>query len=105
MTVLRFIGALFLLAAIIALTADLSRTKQSTSPHPMFTSIAGHWADFAPQSLAGAQRQVQTRVHPLLWDPLILSIIRLPAWLSLGGIGLAALYFGRRRRRLEIFVN
>lgn len=104
MIVLRFIGALFLLAAVIALAADVTRARTG-APGPIFTSIAKHWADFAPQSLAAAQAQVQSHIHPLLWDPLIASIIRVPAWISLGGMGLLALYFGRRRRRLEIFSN
>jgi hypothetical protein len=104
MAVLRFIGALFLLAAAIALTADVTRVSQGGAPRPIFASIAKHWGDFAPQSLAGTQAQVR-RAHPILWDPLISSIINLPAWLSLGGMGVLALYLGRRRRRLEIFQN
>jgi hypothetical protein len=104
MLVLRFIGALFLLGAVIALTADLSRTSRPPQA-PVFTSLLKHWSDFAPQSLKAAQTSVQTRMHPVLWDPVILSLLSLPAWISLTVLAILSFWAGRPRRRVEIFVN
>ena len=103
MLVLRFIGSLFLLGAVIALTSDLSRPSRPGAP--MFTSIHKHWADFAPQTLAAAQKSVETRTHRLVWDPGIRSVLAIPAFVSFGGLAVLMLYAGRPRRRVEIFMN
>lgn len=103
MLVLRFIGSLFLLGAIIALTSDLSRPRRAGAP--MFTSIYKHWSDFAPQTLATAQKTVQTRTHNFVWDPGIRSVLAIPAFVTFGGLAVLMLYAGRPRRRVEIFMN
>ena len=103
MLVLRFIGSLFLLGAIIALTSDLSRPRRPGAP--MFTSIYKHWSDFAPQTLAATQKTVQTRAHNLVWDPGIRSVLAIPAFVTFGGLAVFMLYAGRPRRRVEIFMN
>lgn len=103
MLVLRFIGSLFLLGAVIALTADLSRPPRPDTPQ--LASLHKHWSDFAPQSLAAAQKTVQTRAHRLVWDPVITSILATPAFAAFGVLAVLLLYIGRPRRRVEIFVN
>lgn len=103
MLVLRFLGALFLLGAVIALTSDLSRPPRPNVP--VFTSTLKHWQDFAPQTLAAAQKTVETRAHPLLWDPLIRWPLSVPFWIALCAVALLLVYLGRPRRRVEIFIN
>lgn len=103
MLVLRFIGSLFLLGAVIALTSDLSRPPRPNAP--TFTSIYKHLSDFAPQTLAATQKTVQTRTHPLVWDPVIRSVLSIPAFGTFGVLAVGLLYLGRPRRRVEIFVN
>jgi len=105
MTVLRFLGGLFLLAAVIALTADFTRADPGGALLPPFASLLKHWADLAPQSLAAAKRAVEVRAHPLIWDPVIRSLLMLPAWMSLGAVGLLLSWLGRPRRRVDIFAN
>ena len=103
MLVLRFIGSLFLLGAVILLTSDLSRPQRAGTP--AFASIHKHWADLAPQTLASAQKTVATRTHGVVWDPLIVSVLNIPAFLTFGALAALCLYLGRPRRRVEIFVN
>lgn len=105
MTTLRFIGALFLIAAIITFVADVTPRPSTSGRRPGLTSIAMHWNDVAPQSYAAARKTVQTRLHPLVWDPLIASVIGLPAWLSLGLVAGAFFWWGRPRHRVEIYIN
>jgi hypothetical protein len=105
MTVLRLIGMLFVIAAIIALTSDLSRGPSTDTAAGTFASLYRHWSDFAPQTLAATQKFVANRLHPLVWDGIIRPFLILPAWMSLGSIGLVLAYLGRRRRRVEIFTN
>jgi hypothetical protein len=103
MLVLRFIGSLFLLGAVIALTSDLSRPQRGDAP--TFASIHKHWSDLAPQTLAGAQKTVATRTHRVVWDPMIVSVLNVPAFMTFGALAVLFLYLGRPRRRVEIFVN
>jgi len=103
MIVLRFIGSLFLLGAVVALTADLSRPQRSDTP--MFSSLHRHWAELAPQTLSAAQKAVETRTHRLVWDPLIKSVLAVPAFVTLGVLAVLLLHLGRPRRRVEIFIN
>lgn len=104
MLVLRFIGSLFLLGAVIAFTADISRPVRLPGA-PMFTSIHKHWSDLAPQTLAAAQKTVASRAHPIVWDPLIRSLLLVPAFLTFGVLAVLCLYLGRPKRRVEIYVN
>jgi len=103
MLVLRFIGSLFLLGAVIAFTGDLSRPHRPGTP--AFASIHKHWADLAPQTLAGAQKTVASRTHRVVWDPVIVSVLSVPAFVTFGALAVLCLYLGRPRRRVEIFVN
>ena len=104
MAALRFVAGLFLLVAIIALVFDATRV-QLGMPGPPSTSLLKHLSDFAPASLAAAQRAVQKNIHPVVWDPLIKSFLSLPAWASFGVIGLLLAYAGRRRHQINIFTN
>ncbi len=105
MLALRFIGSLFLLAAVIAATADLSRPQAVRANAPMFTSVHKHWSDYAPQTLAATQKTVQSRAHPIVWDPFIRSLLNVPAFLWFTALAVLFLWLGRPRRRVEIFVN
>lgn len=103
MLAVRFIASLFLLAAVIALTADMSRPRRAASP--MVWSVERHWTEIAPQSLANARKSVATRTHPVVWDPVIRTVLSVPAFLMLGAASAGLFYLGRPRRRVEIFVN
>jgi hypothetical protein len=103
MRALRFIASLFLLGAVIALTADFSRPRQANAP--MLSSFERQWTDVAPQSLATFQKTVRTRTHSFVWDAMIRPLLAIPTAVWLGGLSLLFFYLGRRRRRVEIFVN
>lgn len=103
MLVLRFIGSLFLLGAVIALTSDLSRPRRPGAP--TFVSIHKHWADFAPQTLASTQKLVATRTHGYVWNPGIVTLLNVPAFVTFGACAALFFYLGRPRRRVEIFIN
>src|SRR5262249_35091072 len=105
MVALRFIGALFALAAVIALVADLTPRASTNAVRPGMTSIAMHWNGIAPQSFSNAREAVRNRLGRWVWDPVITSVIGIPAWITLGLISAACFYVGRPRRRIEIFTN
>ncbi len=103
MSALRFIASIFLVLAAVILVADLTPTRSTVAPG-VGVSLAKHWSLLAPLSLTGAQRSLQA-LHPLLWDPLVKSLLAIPAWLFFASIGAACAYAGRRRRRVNIFTN
>ena len=37
------------------------------------------------------------QIHPLLWDPILLNILKAPTWAVLGVLGAALLYAMRKR--------
>lgn len=95
---LRFVGALFIIGAIIAITADLSRPWADRGP----SSLHRHLNDFAPQTLAAMKLDAPTRT---MTARLAKTYLDLPAILSLGLTGAILLWLGRRRRQIRIYAN
>jgi hypothetical protein len=50
----------------------------------------------APGKLALAQAFVARQVHPFIWDPVLVDLMRLPAWLAVGAIGCLAIRLGSK---------
>lgn len=104
MAVLRFIAGLFLLIAVVAFVADLTPWLQGGKPLAA-TSFGKHWADMAPATLKAAQSAVTRTTGAWLWDIFIVKAISLPTWLLFGLLAALSGWLGRRRRRVEVFVN
>jgi hypothetical protein len=103
MAALRFLGSFLLLLAAVVLIADVTNARGPVGGG--FTvSLAKHWAGLAPSSLAAAQKSIQA-VSPLLWDPLVKTLLAMPAWATFGLLGGLLAWIGRRRRRVNIYVN
>ena len=105
MLALRFIGSVFLLAAVMALVSEITRAQLGIAGAP-FTPLLQQVTELAPATLNALQRGIQGATHPLVWDLLIKPLLRLPAWGLFGAIGLALIWLGRRRRqRLDVYSN
>ena len=104
MPALRFFGGVFLLIAAVILIADLTNARGITTAG-FSVSLAKHWAKLAP-SLARSQSEEPAGDQPLFMGPDSHgSLLKLPAWAWFGLIGALMAWFGRRRRRVNIFVN
>jgi hypothetical protein len=103
MPTLRFLGGLLLLLAAVILVADVTNARGNVVGG-LWVSIAKHWASLAPTSLASSQKAIQS-TSGLLWDPVVKSLLALPAWAAFGGLGALLAWIGRRRRRIDIYVN
>jgi hypothetical protein len=101
---LRFISAVLLVAAIIALTMDVTRW-QTEPDGPLFQSLAAQIRASAPATLDGIGKSISNATHPLLWDPLLTGLLNLPAWLILMLLSVLLAYAARERRQIEIFTN
>jgi hypothetical protein len=104
MTVLRFLASLFLLVAVIALASDATPPLSGVGPFKA-TSIAKHWGDISPASLAAAKTTVSDATFPWVWDYMLAPLLALPTFLMFGLLALAAGYAGRRRHKVNIYVN
>ncbi len=103
MAVFRFLAAVFLLVATIALVVDATPPIYGAAPFKG-TSLAAHWKDLAPSSYQAAQKAA-TNVSAAVWDDAIAPVIALPTFVIFGVLALLAGYAGRRRKTVRIFVN
>jgi len=101
---LRVSGRLILIAAVVALVYDATRTFAGGSGVVM-TSLWDHWNGIAPASLEIARKFLATTVHPMAWEMGLKPVLALPASLVAAVTGLALVWIGRRRREVAIFVN
>ncbi len=89
--IVRVAAMLVLAAGFAALVIDGTR------------SIAGGelsltpFSDLLKSRLPGLEQAIGKNIHPLLWDPVATSLLRLPAWLVLALLGLLLLRVARRR--------
>jgi hypothetical protein len=104
MVMLRIFARILLVAALLALVSDGTRTI-ATDGGIVVTSFLEHWADLAPASLETVKRTLSLKVHPALWDGVLARLLSLPAWLVLGGAAVIIGYAARKRRRLNVYAN
>jgi hypothetical protein len=101
---LRFLAGIFLLVAVMAAVNDVTRSMAAGARVPP-VSTQEHWSRLASVTLATTRNAVQRKTHPLVWDPVLVSILQLPAWGLFGLVGALLAYAGRRRREVNIFAN
>lgn len=98
--IFRLLGQWFLAIGVVAAAVD--GTKSIAASKLVLTPLGVHWFQFAPQSLNAAQAGVQRHVSPLLWDPVIQSVLLMPTWLIAGVLGALFVWIGSRRKRRRI---
>jgi hypothetical protein len=104
MWILRTLGVWSLLAAMIALTIDGTRSL-ATPGQLQMARLAETWNQVSGESMAAFQAGVETHVHPFLWDPVILAVLQVPTWIFFTGLGLLLYWLGRRRERRSVYIN
>jgi hypothetical protein len=104
MFLLRIIGLWLLILGFMAFVYDATKTMANNGSLSI-TSLGGHWVSLHEQSYKFVEEMVSTSLHPFVWDPVLESALLLPAWLALGVIGSWLYWIGRKRKRIEIFLN
>lgn len=100
----RFISAIMLLAAVMLLTSDVTRW-QVGADGPTFFSLADHIKTLAPATYEGVAKTVAIGIHPLVWDPLLLSILAIPAWIFFAAFSALTAFAAREPKRINVFIN
>ena len=104
MAVLRFLASLFLLAAVIAFAADVTQGLNGPGGFKA-SSFAQHWEQLSPKTLSSTKEVMSASRVSGLWTFGIAPIITLPSFVLFGLLAALAGYAGRRRRRVEIYIN
>ena len=104
MVLFKFFGSWFLAFGVLALVNDVTRAL-APGTKLAFLSMRGLWQMVSETSLTALQTTVHNSLHPLLWDPVLVAVLKLPAWFLLVGIGSGLCFLGRRRRQVELFTN
>jgi hypothetical protein len=104
MAALRFLASVFLLLAAVVLVADLTLARPGTAGG-LLTSLGQHWQALAPQGMAAAQKGMQAGAMKYAWAYAIRPLLVMPSWLLFLAVGLMFAYVGRRRRKVNVFIN
>jgi hypothetical protein len=91
----RFLGMLLLAAAFAALIID--GTKSIAANAVIYTPAAETAQQMFPEKFKLLQPGLE-RIHPMLWNPVMADILRLPVWIIIAVFGLVCLLLGRRPR-------
>jgi hypothetical protein len=91
-----FVLGLVLLA--LALAALANELVQASAGSWRSIALGELWFRLAPGSLNLSQAIVQRYLLPSLWDPVLINVLLLPAWLVFGLPGLLLVWLGRPRR-------
>jgi hypothetical protein len=91
----RFLGVLLLAAAFAALIID--GTKSIAANAVLYTPTADTAAQIFPEKFKLLQPAL-VQFQPLLWDPVMTSILRLPIWIIIAVAGIICLLLGRKPR-------
>ena len=90
--------ALMLLAFAAASAETLPRALPGV--RGMYISAYDLWYAAAPGNLVVAQIRIEKFLHPWLWDPVIVTVLVLPAWALFGLPGVALAWFCRSHRTM-----
>lgn len=93
----RLVGMFTLAVAVIMAVLDVTRTIAAS--RLVVTPLNTSWITVAPDSLEAAQHFVQTRLHPLFWDPFVVAVLNLPGFVVFGVAAFLLYALGRKRRR------
>ena len=95
--VARVIGTWMIALALILIVVD--GTKSLAANQPVMTSLASYWQGFDMASWAAVQGLIASYLEPFAVGDLAEAILSVPAFAVSGGLGLIALFFGRKRRK------
>ena len=85
MLIIRLIGWIFVIAALIILLIELRFWFTSGEWH--LNPIGQLWYQLHAESLNIAQAIIQRYLHPSIWDPWIVAILLTPGWPTFSTIG------------------
>lgn len=92
----RLLGLLTLALALITAVLDIARSIADSAL--ITTPLGKDWFELSVSSLNLTQAIVQRYLHPMIWDPVIQTILQMPSWLVFTVIALFFLWIGRKKK-------
>ena len=93
--IFRLLGFLAIALAFALLVKDATRSIAGGTL--AMTPLGQDAALWFPAKFALLQPLLERNVHPLLWDPVALTLLRAPTWAVLGCAGMLVFYAVRPR--------
>jgi len=93
--VFKIVGLTVLALALVLAVLDV--TRSITASEIVLTPLAQTWSTISPTSLEGARQFIAGLGLPWLWDPVLLTVMRLPSWLLFWFIAMLLMWSGQRR--------
>lgn len=80
---MRFVFRLLALStlAIAVIAAVLDAARSLGASRLVTTSLAESWMQLSPDTLTRSGEWAEQHLYPLLWDPIVLSVLKAPTWL------------------------
>ena len=94
--IFRFIALMLLAAAFAALVIDGARSLSDSAL--VLTPLGKTLFNLFPTRCPLLQPAIERHVSPVLWDPVVVSLLLLPTWLVAGVTGALLMRLTRRRR-------
>ena len=96
----RFAATIALAVAVIMAVLDATRTVAAA--HLVLTPLRTSWAAVSPHTLESFQHLVQTKLHPLAWDPVTVTVLSLPGFAVFLVLAFLLYAIGHRPRRRDV---
>lgn len=94
---MRIFAAIFLALALVLFVAD--GTAMLATNRFVATPLAATISALFPGTIDALRVAVQENLHPLVWDPVITTLLAWPGWAVIGVLGLVLAILGRSRSR------
>lgn len=99
----RLLATVALAVAVIMAVLDVTRTIAAS--RLVLTPLADSWMAVSPSSLQQAQSFIVENAHPLVWNPVVISILAQPGFAVFGVLAFLLYAVGHRpERRIGRFV-
>jgi hypothetical protein len=93
----RLLATISLAIAVVMAVLDATRTVAASAL--VMTPLGESWLSVSPDTLAAARTFTHTTLHPLLWDPLMVGILRMPGFAVFGALALIFYIIGYQPAR------
>ena len=92
---LRATGLVLLAIALVFAILDITRSISASQF--VVTALANTIDAMAPGVLSG-WREGASSLHPLVWDPVVMTVLTLPTWLVVWFVAMVAMWLGQKTR-------
>ena len=101
---LRIMGVWLLLLAMVAAVVDATKSLAGGGAW-VVTPMGQQWQALSPETLRDAKAAIESSVSPVVWDPVMTTILDAPTWVVFGILGVLLYWLGQKRKQVQVFIN